>query len=1773
MKKAYSKSLILIALLLSAVVGKSQYAKYENETGWSLGGNIGGTYQHPGKTSEITPYGGIAGGFTLGKEWRKKDAFFAPGLRFRYLRGVTFGQDSNRSDSLNLASVDRFNGNSSAELDYLNNGGVILHNYRNDLNDFSLEGVITLNRLRERTGIILAGFAGIGLTGYETRTDQLQNFPFGSGRYNYESSEYDEVNARELIYDRDLGDWESYADGNDGIEIGFMPHIGFEVGFQFSPVFSMGFVHRHTFTLTNTFDGMQYDATGANTNINDRYNYTAFKMRFRLGGSTSHDHNEDINDYTDNDPVDSNNNNTVVVNPPPPPKPRVDIIDPYNSPYETTNSQFTIKANIYHINGPGNITFKQNGVKNVNFSYTSSNNNFSAPVILKPGSNVFELRATNNAGTDYETRVIIYKGENNVSAMPPIVTISNPGQSPYTVTNNVFNVSSSVFNVNGKQDITFKVNNQVKTNFNFNNTSKVLTSTIYLNPGFNIISVKGVNSAGSDIKTATIIYEEPETSIPHPPVVNIINPSMNPTTVNSSNFTLDASVTNVSTKNNITLKVNGATTTNFTFNPSTSMLSINRNLVEGANVFEISAFNNDGSDYASTTIIYSKPDVPKPPIVDITSPNPNPHTVYTNTSSITASVLNVNSKNDITLKINGINTSNFSYSTSSKQLFVTASLNQGANVFDITAVNQDGSDHASTTIIYIKEDPQLPPQVTFTNPAVSPANVSNTPYYITAVALHVDSYSGINVKLNGNSISNFNFNTSTKQVSFSAPLILGNNTVQITGSNSAGSDTETATINYTKAVEPPIVTITNPGSNPHTTSNPAGNVQASIQNINSASDIDLMINGVNTNTFTFNAATGVMNINKTLVQGGNVFAISASNSAGSDSKTTTIIYEPVECDDPTISLIQPNISPLNHIATNNTFTVQASVQNLSSNQGLVFKVNGVVKTNFSFNTSTGQFNSTVNLQDGSNSIELIANNDCGNASINSTILFGYENEPCDVPVVTITDPTADPLKTEATTYEVKATVTNVSSANQIIFMNNGMAKSNFTFDPATHNLTSNQTLTMGKNKIVIKATNDCGEGTGRTDIEREVCNDPVISFTKPTVNTTNNSSIQFAANISHSSSSNVTVELNGQQVNFLMRGNVLTTNQNLSVGNNTLTITASNECGTVSQSFTIERESCDIPQLSAVNPSSSGQNATTANFNFAAAAQFVDSKSQLQVNHNGSTSIPFNFNAATGAITASVTLDNGTNQFTVVASNDCGDDELEVTIEYNPVVEDEDCEEPTVSLQSPAASGSYNLVQNDQQSVVFTTQNITSGNQVQFQVNGGSTPFNFNANQNKISAQVALDLGMNTVSVIVTNDCGQDAANLNLRYVGSDQSGDETNTQVDTTSNSGNNNGGENDGNGNNGSSGITNGGQPPMIQMINPTTSGEQVSTPSIIIRGTVDNISSDNQLSIKVNGNNNPGFSFDNAQGLFTLSIALNAGNNSISITANNNSGTDSEDLLIAYVPAGSGATNNGGSSNNSSGRDPGNGNDEEDEEEDSTKSGKVENGNTNGKENANLEIERKQREEAERKAKEETRKKAQEEARRKAQEEARKKAQEEARRKAQEEARKKAQEEARRKAQEEARKKAQEEARRKAQEEARKKAQEEARRKAQEEARKKAQEEARRKAQEEARKKAQEEARRKAQEEARKKAQEEARRKAQEEARKKAQEEARRKAQEEARKKAQEEARRKAREEARKKAQEEARRKAEEEKKKKEEEEEKIKIEKKKRQPTRRGGGGGR
>jgi hypothetical protein len=1347
MKRIFT--LFLLTLFVGITSWSQSHINYDRDTRWFIGLNGGATF-HTSTETPILYRGGY--GFTFGKSiGMDPKKFFSWDIRARFLHAFFAGQGTSNYalDSISSSTLSPLY--PSAILNnYQDSVGFFVPNFKTQAARFSIELVLNTNRLRERTGWNLSVFGGIGLTGYHTKTDLTEDV-FGSNEiYQYDEMLLNPTQSNYLFfqdkkYETDL------VGTSTNFEWDWMPSFGVGISYQLSPAVAFGLEHKMTWTRTDNFDGMPNTMAGVPSPKNDIYHYTSLGFKFHLfHGSGYVDTDTDVTNF-DTQP---DQTNPIVQQPVQ--KPIIEIYDPGSSPYTTSWNQFTIKANIYHIDGKSQVTFKQNGNVNSNFTYDPYSDQFSSVVVLQPGQNLFEISAFNDAGSDYETTIIIYQVALPVQN-PPIVTITNPPYSPFNTNDQVFNMAATVLNVDSKSQIQVYFNGNYVSGFNYNSSSNQVTSSLNLHEGTNTVTVTATNNAGSDSKTATIIYTKP--AVLQPPVVTYVSPAVNPYVHNADNINVLATVLNVNSQSDITVKVNGIATTNFAYNTTTKELLLNTNLVEGANIIETKAVNTAGMDIESTTIIYSKPNAPKPPIVTFLDPVTDPITVFTSSYSVVAKVENVVGSSAITLKINGVTSTSFSYSTSSKLMTFTTALLEGSNVIEIKGVNEVGQDIEATTIVYKKTITQAPPVVTITFPAVDNVEFNSPDLVLSATVLNVSTASNIQVLVNGNNTTAFDFNTATKILTLPLVLNEGMNSVQITGTNTAGSDSKTRTIIYKKPLvpTPPTVVFVNPSSSPYLSPTQAYTVMANTTNISSKGQIVFKMNGsvIPDANYTLTTTNQII-YNANLLNGNNIFEIAVSNAYGADEALALITYtEPViPCIIPTVGYISP--VPYSTVTAANV-NIDAQINNYSTGTTVELKVNGVSQGYMTYNAGTSIASKATILAEGSNAVQVVVTNNCGTNLATFTLFYQVPNPPCNDPTVYSSGPTS--ITTQDNVISLSAGATGVPASSNISVTLNGSSIP-FTFDAGTGTISvSNAALAVGNNAILISVSNACGAAVLAYNVIREVCNAPVISgITPANASTTTNATINFAATITNTTASEITLIFNGvsQVFNYNDGTDQLTAPLNLNVGTNAITVNVTTACGTATQQVTITREiPCEPIAYSLVSPASSDVTVTNAAYSILLHATGSLTAGQITATLNGSP-IAFTFDPLTGNIAIpAMTLVDGMNTVILNMTNGCSASTVTYHIQYNG------CQPPVITITGIANGATVNSA-----SIPFAASILNSNGtaNVSLLVNGNAVGFDFNESSGLLNTNILLNEGANTITLNVAG-CQNATQTINVNYV------------------------------------------------------------------------------------------------------------------------------------------------------------------------------------------------------------------------------------------------------------------------------------------------------------------------------------------------------------------------------------------------------------------------
>jgi len=944
-------------------------------------------------------------------------------------------------------------------------------------------------------------------------------------------------------------------------------------------------------------------------------------------------------------------------------------------------------------------------------------------------------------------------GTTNPTPQKPVVDFTNPSHSPITVSSPNFHIEANVFYVNGKSNITFKQNGTVNPNFSYNANVDEFDADVILQLGQNIFEITGMNAAGSDQKTTIIVLRIPDVEEVNPPIVTITSPAQSGIVVSNAIYAFSSTVLNVSGKSNTSVLFNNVTYTNYVYSATSKVLTTTLNLNEGVNTVSVKGVNQDGNDSKTTTIIYRKPKEVQPPVVTISSPNVSPYTIGMNAYNVIGTVLNVETKANIEVRLNGNPLSNFSYNTSTKQVQVPLmNLVVGVNMVSIKGTNVVGQDIASTMLIYKLPQTPRPPVVSFLNPVNSPTVVYVNSYAVVAKVSYVNSANDITVKVNGSSITNFNYMSSSDLVNFTAVLSPGANIIEVKGVNQDGQDVKAITIVYKRPIvskPTPVVTITNPAVDNIGFEVQNIVVNATVLNVGGSSDIEVKFNGVTTTNFSFNSATKVLTLPVVLVEGSNSVFVKGTNNSGVDSKTRLIIYKlPLIPTPPTVVFSNPPASPFS--VSNPFFVMTATTTNIDVKSQIVLKVNGIVITGnqYAFANNTIQYNSTLNT--GSNVFEVSVNNSFGSDS-KLAIVNLQDIAPCTAPTVGYIAPQPNTTVTNEN-VTIEAQINNFIPGTQIELFHNGISAGSMTYNSSTSVAVKSLIMSTGSNSFVVTVSNDCGNNQSAfVFILKETnipCNEPVISTTQISSGPTDDVTCDFMFDVQNVAGVNdLVATVNGTVVTVGLNGNAsafIIEDATLNVGINTITVNAVNDCGTDQYTYSITRNNCDEPVVTI----SSQIAVQTDNYLFVATITEVSNENNIIVIVNGNT-VDFNFNSVTKIINANVNLQAG-NNIIQIKVNGCKSVEVDYSVNYT-----EPCDVPVVTLTSTSTvtTSSYTLV--------GTVTNIDNASNVSVSLNGTIVSSTYNTTTGVLASTFSLIEGTNVI-IVSANGCESVSETLNV---------------------------------------------------------------------------------------------------------------------------------------------------------------------------------------------------------------------------------------------------------------------------------------------------------------------------------------------------------------------------------------------------------------------------
>ncbi|MBX2870563.1 MAG: hypothetical protein KTR30_00630 [Saprospiraceae bacterium] len=1278
---------------------------------YTFGLNAGLSYQ----SSDVQALPeGFGLGATLGKNlYYKPGAPVSFDLRGRLLYAQQLGLDATRSFDISSNSV--LNG--SQNLDYVTypanlgeSQGFVFQNHKTDVLELGLEGVLTLNRLREKTGVVASIYGGLGIDWFRTTIDQTDAngnayYSQYAGLDQQKSKASLRTELKEVILD---GNYESLADGfdNDGGAIGIMPSLGLELGYELTPTFSIHAGHRFTFSGNDIMDGHQW----ADPN-NDIYHYTNFALRWKIRPKES----------------------TLVA-------PLIDIITPNTLPFTSPVINGLVRARIRHVQSTADVRCTINGREQ---SFTFNRGNFSKPFRLDNGANEVIITATNSVGTAQEKLIIYY--EEPVTPDPvvqaPDILFTQPRSNNTQTTDPSYQIQASINEITAKNQVRFSVNGQTRS-FQFTPSTGRLQANITLRDGNNTVRIVATNSAGEDDESINILLERGQR-----PIVTITRPNNSPFNTTSAQISFEATIQNVPQRSGITLLSNGQRISSFDYNSNSGRLTANLNLQQGNNSIQVRAENEWGQDQREVNIIYDAPRQVLLPQVRITSPNPSFRTAN-NRVQLRANTQNVQSRSDIRLEVN--NRAIYDFRFSNGTITADLPLQLGYNQVVVRVQNVDGQDEDALNIErYEDVIVAQPPRVNIEQPNQNQVS-SQSSIQLVASVINVQRKSEIQVLINGRNTNNFSFNLSRQQVSANIPLTRGNNSIEVMASTTRGSDRDRVNVTYQQST-PPTVSIVRPNNN-STTEVASVSFSATTTKVSKRSELRLYLNGQSISNFDFNLFRGTVAANLNLREGNNTIRIQVQNSDGSSEDQVNVRLQSA-----LLPAVRINAPAPNSQVNNKAIRLRATTQNIAQKAEVLVFLNGKTINNFSFSVSRQEVVADLNLDPGMNTINVQVRNNGGSAQDEVRVEYRQKAPP----TVQITAPQSNTNSTN-NRLTVKARTENVAGRNDIVFTLNGQPISNFGFQTSRQELTAQVILQAGTNTIQVEVKNQDGRASDQVSVNFQPPKPPQVSITSPTTGTTvNENRVQLTASTQDvNDKGEISLLLNGASVSaFDWNGNQVTANiPGLKAGANTIMLKVSNRNGTdeaqVNVIYTpIVRTR--PPSVNFLTPADEEVTHQENIFTVRAKVLNVTEKNQIRVNVNRSATTDFDFNPKDGTVSFEVKLQNPRTTVAIFVTTNGGSANDRRTINYvpkqpdgdKPFVRIESLSQPTINPLNPGAAKS---------TITATVKNV-SAEQIRLMVNSRAiTNFNYNPETGFFQCTFTLERGENRVVLSAASDAGSD---------------------------------------------------------------------------------------------------------------------------------------------------------------------------------------------------------------------------------------------------------------------------------------------------------------------------------------------------------------------------------------------------------------------------------
>lgn len=376
---------------------------------------------------------------------------------------------------------------------------------------------------------------------------------------------------------------------------------------------------------------------------------------------------------------------------------------------------------------------------------------------------------------------------------------------------------------------------------------------------------------------------------------------------------------------------------------------------------------------------------------------------------------------------------------------------------------------------------------------------------------------------------------------------------------------------------------------------------------------------------------------------------------------------PKPCSTPVISLppmvefTQPNSDF--HKTENASQRVIAKAKHVDHKNDVKLTINGEKFRNFKFNRKTQEIEMMIPLEEGRNQINIVVQNQDGEAEDALTIIHEKVEVDLFPPTVTILTPNSSPHKSDNSQQQIKAQIDHITQKREISFFVNGAEVKQFNFNPRTKIFTSEISLNLGSNIFQISASNKDGQDSGIGVVNFAPIQNPppIVTIQNPadSPSETNQSSQKISATIKHvQNKKNITFKVNGiifKDFTYDQNSQRFESEIELEKGNNFVEIIAENDMGTDRKNTVLNyRYNALPPVVSITLPMDNPHKTSSSQENIEATVKNITQRSDLIFKVNGIKNNDFIYDNHSKIFNSNVSLEKGNNTFEIIATNQDG---------------------------------------------------------------------------------------------------------------------------------------------------------------------------------------------------------------------------------------------------------------------------------------------------------------------------------------------------------------------------------------------------------------------------------------------------------------------------------------------------------------------------------------